>query len=143
MPALLQVVLKEQLDLEEDDQAGLAAFLERRVEEMVRTADARAEPPEGHERMLPLIRLRVGMLPLVRLRVGMAPDSVSAWPHVGLLARGHRAICRGWLGGGALVTGPACHVPAGQQLALASKRLQRMRDHTDTCPRPPPWLKYR
>lgn len=67
------MVLKEQLGLEEDDQAGLATFLERRVEEMVRTANARAETPEGRDRMLPLIRLRVGK----------ASDSMSAWPHVG------------------------------------------------------------
>ena len=95
--------------MEEDDQAGLATFLERRVEEMVRTANARAEPPEGHPRMLPLIRLRVGK----------ASNSVPAWPHVGLLAEGGEGVLRGLAC--LRTSGSRAYAPAAQQLALASR----------------------
>ncbi|KAK9844671.1 hypothetical protein WJX74_005353 [Apatococcus lobatus] len=51
------VALKEQIDLDPDEPESITRFLERKVEQMIRTANMRRTADQGD--MLPLIRLRV------------------------------------------------------------------------------------
>lgn len=51
------MILADELEVEADDQEGLAAFLERKVEDATRRA-MRSTPPSA-QATLPLVRLRV------------------------------------------------------------------------------------
>ena len=51
-------MLQDQVELDGEDSEAITAYLESKVEHMIRTASKRAVA--GREAMLPLIRLRVG-----------------------------------------------------------------------------------